>query len=168
MGRELPAKVLPTILRALRIRKRQEDQGFFGSRALRCGPRTATLVNGSDDCLGGRLCLLRRSAQGFFVNLLKTGDFEKHYMLSSLRLMRSICCDNVPLDLRTAIGSPALPPLASERMLLQGFAGQRGGERPRLVPVEREKKKRDECTRRGNHDQKHTQAAIDRYRRNRA
>lgn len=76
---------------------------------------------------GGRLCLLRRFAHGFFVNLLKTGDFEKHYMLSSLRLMRSICCDNVPLDLRTATESPALPPLASERVLLQGVAGQRGG-----------------------------------------
>jgi hypothetical protein len=27
---------------------------------------------------------------------LKTGCFEKHYMLHDLLLMLSICCDNVP------------------------------------------------------------------------
>jgi hypothetical protein len=42
----------------------------------------------------------------FVVNSLKTGDFEKHYMLSSLRLMRSICCDNVPVDMRAATRYP--------------------------------------------------------------
>ncbi|MGE4561267.1 MAG: hypothetical protein AB7E77_13770, partial [Desulfobulbus sp.] len=73
---------------------------------------------------------------------LKTGCFEKHYMLQYLLLMLSICCDNVPSAKSWIFKAKSCVCHPAEKPLPQGFPVSRGFCESAAAPVVVTKRRR--------------------------